>query len=412
MQKRLWTLDEWKFCLECFAKSDTIIQAQKAFKRKFQYRTWEAIRKKFTKEGLKTPSSYLRTSTVFDPSHHLGILREEEKKKIIEKSEIQELKELKKRQTIIDLLLDSVRAEVHRLPRPKDIKPIYTRTPNGQKEEVIAVVSDVQIGEFVDRDAIGGLGEYNFEIFELRVQHWKSSVINILQMKMSEGRNIEKLHIPFIGDIVEGMDIFPSQPFHIESGLVKQTMRGSLVFAKAIAEIALLFPELPILIKHVAGNHGRIGRKGTTPYADNWDRMLGFLIGMQLEQYPNIINEVPEVWFIVEHIQGWTFHFSHGDDIKSWMGVPAYGLIRAHSKETVMLDMPLHYYIVGHHHVLSQIQNGYGEVIVNGNWVGANEFVAKQIKSASRPCQVILSVTEQYGVGDRFVCYFESKFKG
>jgi len=58
---------------------------------------------------------------------------------------------------------------------------------------------------------------------------------------------------------------------------------------------------------------------------------------------------------------------------------------------------------------MTTIQNGYGEVLCNGNWVGGNEFSSKIIKSSNRPCQLLYTVNAHYGIEDRFVVYFENR---
>lgn len=404
---RGWAKEELKFYLECLASSSSVKDAHRKYCEKYPGRGDREVRKKFKRENLNAPASYLMTSG-FDLQAYSEEMRDANRQALIDASEKKELAEFKKKKTVVDMIIDEVKAEVYRLPKPREIKAPAVHIKRDGREDLVAVVSDVQIGELVLPEMVAGAGEYSIEIFEKRVEKWKSYLIKVVKERR-EKFNVEKLHIPFIGDIVEGMEIFASQPFHLDVGLVKQAVRGSQIFAEAVAEVAASCGDLPIEIEHVGGNHGRIGRKGQTPYTDNWDRVVGFMMEMMLEKYDTVKVLVPEAWFILKEIQGWTFHFSHGDDINSWMSIPAYGMMRAHARETIMLGRAIHYYQIGHHHVLSQIQNGHGEVLCNGNWVGANEFSAKQIKMASRPCQIMYSVTPEHGIGDRFVCYFESK---
>lgn len=410
-----WTKEELRFCLDCLSKSETVEAAYELFWRKYPNRTANAIRKKLTRLDLGSPTENLR-SHVKGIDHkdigletHLTKLKEQRKQYLVEQAEEREMKALRNKNAIIDLLIERVEAEIYRLPKdaaPKlKLPPIKT---GRHAEELVAVVSDVQIGEKVQAEEVAGCGEYSFEIFKNRVEVWTNFLIKLIKHKR-ETANLERIHIPFIGDIVEGVDIFSSQAFHLDVGLLKQTVQGAYVFAQALAEVAKAAGDIPIEVYHVGGNHGRIGKKGSVPYHDNWDRMVGFLMQLHLEKYPTIKMAIPEAWFFLREIYGWLFHFSHGDDIQSWMSIPAYGMMRAHARETIMLGAPIHYYVIGHHHVLSQMQNGHGEVICNGNWVGANEFSAKQIKSMSRPSQIIFSVNKEYGIGERHVCYFESR---
>jgi len=403
-----WSTKELKYLIECLASSESVAEGVKKFQAVYN-RAYRSIRRKFEKEGLGNPKDYLGS---YEPEeikeHHEGI-RQEIRQKLAEQAEKKQLTELRKKQAVIDYIIDAVREEVAQIPAPRNIPYAKAqKIKHSSSEEIVIPVSDVQIGEMVHSEDVGGLGEYSFDIFKIRVEMWKNFVIKMLQRRL-QITHIDKIHIPFIGDIVEGMDIFPSQAFHIDMGVVKQTIQGAFVFSMAIAEIANAFSHIPIEIEHVGGNHGRNGRKGATPYKDNWDRVLGFVMQLHLKDYKNIRVMIPDAWFIVKKIKGWNFHFSHGDDIKSSLSIPAYGMLRSHSRETVMLNMPLHYYQIGHHHTMTMIQNGYGEVICNGNWVGANEFVSKQIKSGNRPSQLMYAVNAKYGICERYVIYFESQ---
>lgn len=402
-----WNREEWKHCLDCFAKSDIIDSAVKLHRKRYKDRTQESIMYKFRAEGLDGPSKYLKTSNKIDVDFHIDELRAQQKQEAIDRAEARELKEFKKRKQAIDLIIELVSDEIQRLPAPKVIKAINPKSVLGIDEELMFPVSDVQIGEFVEAKDIGGIGSYSLAIFEHRVSVWRDNVISMIKERMSK-YNVKKIHIPFHGDIVEGMDIFQSQAFHLETGLVRQAVQGSRIFSEAVAAISeSIGNSIEIELDHVGGNHGRIGRKGQTPYQDNWDRLFGFMMGTILEKYDNISNSIPEVWFVQKNLLGWVFHIEHGDDINSWMGIPAYGMIRAHAKNSIMWNNPIHFYLIGHHHVGSQIQNGFGEVLCNGNWVGANEFSAKIIKSHARPFQFMFVIRENHGIVERHMCYFE-----
>ena len=409
MASREWTTEEFNYLIECLAECKNAKTAYDKCSELYGQRSRDGYRKKLQREGISSTKDLQKQIEKHGAEKVIKTQKLKEQEDIINKVRERELKSLKYKQNIIDIFVEQIKSEVYRLPKPSSVSPIKPTT-RGAKEQIVAPISDVQIGEFVDARDIGGLGEYSFKIFEDRTEIWKNFLIKTINSRLQDN-TITQIHIPFIGDIVEGMNIFKSQAHHIEFGLIKQAMKGALVFAQALAEISATFPTIPIKSVHVGGNHGRIGDKGETPYTDNWDRLIGFIIQLMLEDYKNIEIIIPDHWFWLENIYGWNMHFSHGDDIKSWMSIPTYGLVRAQARETMMINQAIHYYVCGHHHVLSQLQNGYGEVICNGNWVGANEFVAKQIKSASRPCQIVMSVTEKYGVGDRFICYFETKNK-
>ena len=72
-------------------------------------------------------------------------------------------------------------------------------------------------------------------------------------------------------------------------------------------------------------------------------------------------------------IAGNLFGMVHGDEVKGWGGLPFYGLTRQDARNIRTLNVIPHV-LLGHHHQPASIPIGYGEYLMSGNWVGANNL--------------------------------------
>ena len=75
-------------------------------------------------------------------------------------------------ENIVDVIKDSTRAlppiKVRSYPNPK--------TSSASPIVAVAPLTDLHIGEFIDSDQMGGMNEYNFEIFSRRLSGWTNQV--------------------------------------------------------------------------------------------------------------------------------------------------------------------------------------------------------------------------------------------
>lgn len=73
------------------------------------------------------------------------------------------------------------------------------------------------------------------------------------------------------GDMIEGISIFPTQPFEVDSGLYVQVFNVVRYVQMVVDRALSIWPTVQVVCKW--GNHGRIGRFGDLPDTDNLDRM-------------------------------------------------------------------------------------------------------------------------------------------
>lgn len=292
-------------------------------------------------------------------------------------------KTVESRHYILELLRDNLAV----LQAPPAYSPPQIAEPHSE-EAVGLLFSDCQIGERVDPDETGGIGGdagYNIEIFSERLALWQRKVTRIVtgHRRMYP---INNAYLLCLGDILEGRDIFKGQGARLTDHIVGQFVKGLDLIAGAFRDMSGFFERLEIC--WIMGNHGRVGRKGEEMHMVNWEYLFALMLKEKLASCQNIVWHIPQAWWTIHEIMGWRFYLAHGDSIRSYLGIPYYGIDRADGDTTLMLQqrgMQFDYMLMGHFHSPAQWDRAWGERIVNGTFSSGNPFAAKELRRCARP---------------------------
>lgn len=264
-------------------------------------------------------------------------------------------------------------------------------------ESVALAAACWHIGETVDFGSMGGLNEYNFEIFTSRLQRMIEKAISFCHRNMKE-HVFEEFHLMLLGDMVSGIihdELLESNEMHI----VDQTMVGALVTAQAIMDLARAFPK--VVVTGVPGNHGRTQKQ--KQYKDkgskSFDYMFYNILAMMLKDQKNVEFNIPRSYWAILQIQGFNFQLMHGDTVRSWGGIPFYGLNREMNKWTeihAIREQVMHYYVSAHYHTKAVLQSGVGERIMTGSLKGGDEY-AIGLGLYSDPVQLLFGIHRDHG---------------
>lgn len=275
---------------------------------------------------------------------------------------------------------------------PSKIKPLFP------PQEALLAISDSHIGERVDYEETGGLGEYSLEIFRRRADNLLRQVReNVVALRQTQ--ELKRIHVVFDGDITDGWDIFRGHKDHIEVDVVEQVLEAARVFSVTLTELQNDFEQIEVY--GLCGNHGRIGRKGENRHHVSWDRLTYKFLEANTQNQPRIQWHIPKAWWAIIDILGWPFLASHGDQIKSWNGIPYYGIDRFDSRQTKLLgahEIRYVYALLAHFHSASVLDAVNGEKIINGAWSGSSDFSLHQLQTASVPAQWFMTVSESGGI--------------
>lgn len=135
-------------------------------------------------------------------------------------------------------------------------------------------------------------------------------------------KRVDEYNIWFDGDIIDGQGIYPSQPhYQDESDALKQ-VEIAIDSIMPFVELGKRFKKLNIFVQ--AGNHGRTSRFAKE--SQNWDVLFGTMLRMRLGA--DIVKAVNHYTPLEIKIKNTNVLMFHGDDIRSALGIPYYGITK------------------------------------------------------------------------------------
>lgn len=368
-------------------------------------RTFTAIERKLARMGLSLVGceKKLAVPTVAESKilvkKDIEISRLKAEKNIITKKYQQAIKATSTQEVVLEYLRDHIQAfpEVT-FPEPKPIKNVT----GSSEEELVLALGDIHAGEVVDAVEMNDLNEYNFDIATRRLKALADSVIDIAKNKLS-GYTFRKLHILGLGDWVSGI-IHDELVESADGNIIEWTMNLAYVVAQMIRELAAEFEEIEFV--GVIGNHGRLHKKPRfkARYV-NWDYVCYQMLSALLANQKNVKCTIPKSFWHIHEINHHKFLLIHGDNIKSSLGIPWYGIQKmvANLKELLASkDKHFDYIMLGHFHNYGLLDRVKGELIINGSLIGGNEYSVGKMFTSSEACQHFCGVHPKRGMTFRY----------
>jgi hypothetical protein len=217
---------------------------------------------------------------------------------------------------------------------------------------------------------------------------------------------VDHLVVAILGDLVENVVIFRSQPEQVDLDLMAQVLAAIEDISEFL--IGLLDSFETIFVPCVVGNHGRIGDKGAHKKFLNWDFLICKVLEMKLAPYRDRITfEIPKAPFAIVEIEGYTWLLRHGDAIPGGnsLGIPFYSLQRSVGRWIAILareNKKLDYAASGHLHTMASLPFAGVESIVNGSVIGTTTFSVEFLESFTRPQQFFGLVHPAHGLAGRY----------
>ncbi len=282
--------------------------------------------------------------------------------------------------------------------QPKPVKPGKGVTT----ESGILLLSDTHIGEVIQAAEMRGLNAYNVDICNRRLKHL-SNVCRDLMTDKLRGYHFDRLHIMLLGDIVSGY-IHDELAETGEGNIMDWTVNGAYIIAQLVREFLQTVPAISLV--GVVGNHGRV-YKGPVRFKEryvNWDYVTYQYISMFLRDEAKagrVTFNFPQSFWTVEKICGWNWLVLHGDNIKSWAGIPWYGIERAIKKLKELMAVQkefVDYIALGHFHNQGTLDMMRGQVIINGSVMGGDEYSIGKMYSTSSARQWLGGIHPRTGI--------------
>lgn len=275
--------------------------------------------------------------------------------------------------------------------------PPKQRKRKARTEVAVPWLSDLQAGKRTPT--------YDTEVMQRRVALYTDKVLDLIDIHRA-GAEINEIRSWWLGDMVEGEDIFPGQPYLIDSSTYEQVFNTAETL---IATVRQWLTEVErVDVEAVIGNHGRAGRKGQMSKATNFDRMVYRVVQIAMAHEPRFSIQFAEPtmesgeggWYWVSDVNGLRTLLVHGDQFRGQLGLPWYGVRKKVLGWKAMGTNPRMGFpdfddvAFGHHHQqVTWVVNGIG-VRGNGTTESWNDFAAEQLAGMGRPSQRLMFVAE------------------
>jgi hypothetical protein len=262
-------------------------------------------------------------------------------------------------------------------------------------------LTDEHADELVLPHQVGNLERVTFPIMLRRAETYVDTVIKFALQTLSN-YDFHEVYILAHGDHTSG-EIHKSVDHSYYRNMFDNCYGIGQMHALMYRDLAAYFPQIHVV--YVPGNHGRRSiKKDYNNPTDNWDYLVARIAESYCQDLKNVDFLIPDSFSVNLDIEGHGFHVAHGDDIKSWSGIPWYGIERKTRRLTALnssMDKRIDYYCFGHFHNIATQSALNGETLLNGTWVATTPYVYNSLSSYSEPSQLVHGVHKDHGISWR-----------
>lgn len=363
--------------------ADILSVDRSSVSRKLSSVNWDEFAAEFVKLCGMSNDEYVRQAAT--------LLREETVAKQLEKARRKEIEQV----AAIDQVIASLRGRIEALPPvrlPRDDK-FYGGMHKSQRapEHAVLLLSDLHVGQNFTGQEMGGINQYDVDIFKKRAQNLKKGLKELLSIE-AMSRNIPELHVFALGDIVQGTNLAGEWgPAYTKEDVYDQVMIACDVVSDLLSDWSGFFSK--VHFKGVVGNHGRGGAyKGSDKITTNWDNLIYEIIKGRMSEHKNVDVDYQKSWWRSVDVNGTKFLLVHGDYMN---GKPAALLNSERDLQAMCTGTPGENFQVlclGHFHSSLQMETPRGKIYVNGSFVGADVHSCQHMRTKSRPTQTLIGV--------------------
>jgi len=271
----------------------------------------------------------------------------------------------------------------------KTPKPIVAKRDRRAKKAEVALIhaTDWQLGKKTT--------SYSVETCAERIDLFVSKVLRITEIQRQD-HPVREAVLMLGGDMVEGLGIFESQVYEVEAYLFEQLFETARIIEKLVRTLAANFETVRVICEF--GNHGRIGKYGTMPRGDNFDRMA-YKIAADRTKDLGVSWQMSDEFFQHFTIGKYRALLVHGDEIRSFGQTPMFAIVKKFTGWAAGITPEWDEAFMGHYHTpLSlTIPNG-ARVFVTGSPESGNVYAAEQLAAQGRPSQRLHFVDPEAGI--------------
>lgn len=230
---------------------------------------------------------------------------------------------------------------------------------------------------------------YNSEVAKERVMRFCDKASKITEIQRAD-HPVKHCLIAFGGDMIEGVQIFPQQPFEIDQTIFGQFVTASRLIVDVVRYALSIYETVEIVAEW--GNHGRMGSKRSViPNSDNLDRMTYELSRQILEHEDRLIwteNGAEDIQRI--EIGNYRALLIHGDEIgRGGFASPMTIVQHANRWKSGAYPWSFRDIMVSHYHVHGEwpLADGLGAVFQTGSTESDNRYARETMASSAVPSQ-------------------------
>ena len=269
--------------------------------------------------------------------------------------------------------------------------PVRPTADKRKKHVEIAVLhgTDWQVGKRTS--------SYSSEVAAERISLLARKVATITEIQRAD-HPVKDCVLLLGGDMVEGVSIFPGQPWEVDSTLYEQLFACVKIIEQLVVDLSQTFETVEIWTEY--GNHGRLGRKGDHPGQDNID-LMAYRIAQDRTENDRVKWHVSTDWHQVFSVGNYSGLLVHGDEIKSFGGnTPAFGIARkCNAWATGVVPGTWTDVYMGHFHqpLTIPLAHGKGRVFVSPSPESGNTYAAEFVAATGVPGQRLNFVDPRKG---------------
>lgn len=278
----------------------------------------------------------------------------------------------------------------------KPVTPPKVNDKRGGEEVAVPILADLQLGKVTPN--------YNSKVCEKRIQLFADKV-RILTDIQRKDHPVKEAHVWMLGDIIEGLTVFPGQHFLVDSSLYRQVvLDGPRILGNFLRSMLADFDKVHVTA--IIGNHGRLGRRGEYDPETNGDRMTYKITQQIMESEKRLTWNIPDGmgerhWYAIDKIGNYSCMLFHGDQLGGRMqgALTMIGLKRiVNGWKSGAIPEQFQDVAFGHWHQMMEIPlNGKSIARCGGSPESFNTFAQEALAAMSAPAQRLMFVHPESG---------------
>jgi hypothetical protein len=274
---------------------------------------------------------------------------------------------------------------------------------NADEEVAVAICADWQLGKKTPT--------YNSDICRERMDLYSDKIIRITNMQRAD-HPVNHIRLWFLGDIVEGEEIFPGQSHLVDSSLYTQVgVNGPEIIRDMILKLLQEFETVHFV--GVIGNHGSVGGRNRRDYnpETNMDRLLYKIMEHMFANEPRVTFDIPDGagernFYAVDTVGNYGTLLLHGDQFPPPTTHHAYYKKVMGWKDGAIPEIFQDVYM-GHYHQSTMMTLGTTILRISGSPESYNTYAQEVLAVMGRPSQPLQFVHPVNGVTGEYTVYLD-----